>query len=209
MLEFDKTTGEVFADGPVGDYFEDGFDARQFRDALRAMGGRSVSLTITSPGGDVFQGMSIVNQIRSYSGEVTVKIDAIAASIASVIASAANRTLIYEGSQMMLHNAWTIDIGDAEDFRRTAEMLDGVDRDIAGVYARKSGKHEDEILDMMAQDKYWRADELLDLGLVDAVIRPDGESKQPSNYSRTVASVASFPRAAMAQHRMRSWRTKS
>lgn len=207
MLDFDVDSGEIFASGPVGDYFDGGFDAAAFREAFRAMGGRDVTILVNSDGGDVFQGMSIVNQMRSYKGVVTVVVDALAASIASVIAAAADDTRIYEGSQMMLHNAWTIDIGDADDFRRTAETLDSVDRDIAGVYARKSGSTEDEMLRIMQQDKHWRADELLELGLVDGIIRPNEKQKEvAASQRKSITCAAAFPRRIAASHRIREAR---
>lgn len=209
MLDMDFDAGEMFFSGPVGDYFDDGISASGFREALRSMNRKDVTLFVNSDGGDVFQGMSIVNQIRSYAGKLTIVVDGLAASIASVIAAAAEDTRIYEGSQMMLHNAWTIDIGDADDFRRTAETLDAVDRDIAGVYARKSGKSEDEMLELMAMDKHWRADELLDLGLVDGIIRPKEKIRPAASQRQSIAAAAHFPRRVAAKHKLREIRTRA
>ena len=208
MLEYNENTGEIFATGCVGDYFEEGFDAGMVRGAFRAMNGRDIKFNIQSVGGDVYQGISIVNQVRAYKGKVTAIVDAMAASIASVIAVSADETHIYEGSQMMLHNAWTIELGDAADFRRTAETLDSVDRDIAGIYARKSGKTEDEMLAIMEKDKHWRAEELLEMGLVDGIIRPNEKRVTASLATQSVASAAAFPRAIAAKHRLREMRTR-
>lgn len=208
MLEFDKDSGEVFAYGAVGGYFEDGFDENDFRSAMKTFGGRDVKIHLRSDGGDVFSGLSIVNQIRSYKGLVTVVVDSLAASIASVIAAAADEVHIYDGSMLMIHNPWTVAMGDANEFRATAELLDKIAGEIASVYENKSGRKAEEFLKLMETDTYLKASEAEELGLVDAILYPKEKRQVSASVPRSVVSAAVFPKTIAAKHRLRESRLR-
>jgi ATP-dependent Clp protease, protease subunit len=153
--------------GSPGGYW--GVDPEQFAKDLKAMVG-PVTIRINSPGGSVFGGMSIYNAIQSYEGGTTTIIDGLAASAASYIALAGDTVKISQGAFIMIHEAWSIAIGNASDFRKEADLLDKIDGQIAGFYARKTGKDLSEIQEIMTEETWFTADEAKEFGLVDEVI---------------------------------------
>ena len=129
----------------------------------------ALDVHINSGGGDVFAGMAIYNILKRYEGGMTVYIDGLAASIASVIAMAGDRIIMPENALMMIHNAWTIAVGNAGELRRTADELERVDGLIRDIYAARSGKDADEISDAMADETWYTAAGALAAGLVDEI----------------------------------------
>ncbi|MBQ8129992.1 MAG: ATP-dependent Clp protease proteolytic subunit [Clostridia bacterium] len=124
---------------------------------------------INSGGGDVFAGQTIYNLIKRYNGTVTVHIDGLAASIASVIAMAGDRIVMPENAMMMIHNAWAISAGNAGEHRRMADELDRVDVLIRDVYAARSKREPQAIADYMAAETWFTASEALEVGLIDEI----------------------------------------
>lgn len=146
-----------------------GVDPEQFAKDLNELTG-PVNIRINSPGGSVFGGMSIYNAIQSYDGTTNTIIDGLAASAASYIAMAGDTVKINQGAFIMIHEAWSLAAGNASDFRKEADLLDKIDSQIAGFYARKTGKDLSDILDVMKDETWFTADEAMEFGLVDAVI---------------------------------------
>ena len=128
-----------------------------------------LDLYINSGGGDVFAGQTIYNILKRYDGVITVHIDGLAASIASVIAMAGDKIVMPENAMMMIHRAWTIAAGNASDMRRTAEDLERVDGLICDVYVARSGQKPEDISAMMDAETWFTAAEALSVGLVDEV----------------------------------------
>ena len=116
-----------------------GVSPEAFTKALRAMIG-PVSVRINSPGGDVFAGRAMAQAMREYPDEITAHVDGVAASAASLLAVTPARCIMAPGSMLMIHQAWTIGLGNAGDFRATAELLAKIDVTIADDYAAKSGR---------------------------------------------------------------------
>ena len=146
-----------------------GVDPEQFAKDLNELTG-PVKIRINSPGGSVFGGMSIYNAIQSYEGGTTTIIDGLAASAASYISMAGDTVKINQGAFIMIHEAWSLAVGNASDFRKEADLLDKIDSQIAGFYARKTGKDLPEIQGIMTDETWFTADEALEFGLVDTVI---------------------------------------
>ncbi len=148
-----------------------GVSAESFVKALAAMTG-DVDIRINSPGGDVFGAQAMYNAVKAYDrGTITAYIDGFAASAASTLAIAADKTILSgEGAMVMIHKAWTIQIGNADDFRAEADLLDKIDANLARQYAAKSGKSEADILAMLDKGDTWlSAQETVDLGLADEI----------------------------------------
>lgn len=150
-----------------------GVAADSFVQALRAMTG-DVSLRINCPGGDVFAARAMAQAIREYPGQVTAYVDGYAASAASFITSVAARTVMAEGSFLMIHKAWTIAMGNAEDFAATAQLLGKVDGTIAATYeaaAKKRGVacSADEFTTLMAAETWLTGEEAIEYGLADEI----------------------------------------
>lgn len=146
-----------------------GISAESFSKLLDEMEG-DVHLRIDSPGGDVFGGRAISQAIREYSGKVIAHIDGLAASAASFIAIAADEVIAAPGAFMMVHKAWSLAVGNADDFRDTADLLDKIDQSIAESYAAQSGGTAQEWIDRMAAETWLTGQEALDLGLVNQVV---------------------------------------
>lgn len=146
-----------------------GVSAKGFLEELKAVGPRPITLRINSPGGNVFDGLAIYNRLREHAAGVTVKIDGIAASMASVIAMVGKRVEMADNALLMIHNPAGIVAGGADDMRDTAELLDKVKASLVTAYVRKTGLPEAKISKMMDAETYLTASEAESLGFVDAV----------------------------------------
>jgi ATP-dependent Clp protease, protease subunit len=145
-----------------------GISPRQFIGALSGMSG-PVTLRINSPGGSVFGAQAMVAAMREYDGPITARVDALAASAASVIAAEAAQLEMAQGSMLMIHRAWSLALGNAEDMRATANLLEKIDGQIAATYARKGGDDQDWAA-MMSAETWFDADEAAAVGLADRVL---------------------------------------
>jgi ATP-dependent Clp protease protease subunit len=161
-----------------------GVSAESFTKALRGMSG-PVALRINSPGGDVFAGRAMAQAIREYPGEVTAHIDGVAASAASLLAVIAAKTIMAPGSMLMIHNAWTIAMGNAADFTATAGLLEKIDGTLADDYAAKSGKPAADWRPLMDAETWFTAAEAVDIGLADEVAAdPRAAAAEPKAQAR-------------------------
>ena len=126
----------LFLNGTIASesWFDDDVTPALFKDELNA-GTGDITVWINSPGGDCFAAAQIYNMLRDYKGRVTVKIDGIAASAASVIAMAGDRVLVSPVSMLMIHNPSTVAMGDHNDIQKPAEMLESVKESIINAYA--------------------------------------------------------------------------
>jgi ATP-dependent Clp protease protease subunit len=145
-----------------------GVSAESFVKALAGLSGE-VALHINSPGGDVFAGVAMAQAIRAYPGKVTAHIDGLAASAASAVAVAADEAIMAPGSMLMIHNAWTIALGNRHDFLDTAALLEKIDGDLAQAYAKRSGGDVADYAAMMDKETWLTADETVELGLANAI----------------------------------------
>lgn len=143
-----------------------GFTDEQVIEALAEIEG-DFSLRLNSAGGIAFQGIAIYNALRDHPGKVTIYIDALAASAASVIAMAGDTIVMRPGSMMMIHNPATITWGTAEEHRKAALTLDEIASAAAEIYARKSQKSSREILRMMSDETWMRGSVARSLGFAD------------------------------------------
>ena len=145
-----------------------GVSPEAFTRALRAMTG-PVSVRINSPGGDVFAGRAMAQAMREYPGEVTAHVDGVAASAASLLAVTPARCVMAPGSMLMIHQAWTIGLGNAGDFRQTADLLTKIDVTIADDYAAKSGRPAEDFSALMAAETWFTPAEAIAMGLADEI----------------------------------------
>lgn len=124
---------------------------------------------LNSPGGDIFDGLAIYQALKDHKAKVTVHVDALAASIASVIAMAADRIVMSPKATMMIHDGWSVSCGNAADMRKMADLLDKQSEIIASVYADRSNQPADFWRDQMREETWYNAQEALDAGLVDEI----------------------------------------
>jgi ATP-dependent Clp protease, protease subunit len=173
-----------------------GVTPKQIADQLKGMTG-DVQLRINSPGGDVFAAVAMSQMLREYSGKVTAHVDGYAASAASVVACAVDECVMAKGSMMMIHKAWTIALGNADDMKSTAALLDKIDEQIAQGYADKSGKDMAGYIDAMAAETWFTEQEAVDAGLADRVANDAKKSAKAqwdlSAFENAPAQVADEP----------------
>lgn len=132
--------------------------------------GKDVEVEINSGGGSVFAGSEIYTMLKSYEGQVLAKIVGIAASAASVIAMAGDIVAMSPTAQMMIHNSSTYQEGDHNEMTKTAEILKSTDNTIANAYRIKSGKSQEELLDLMNQETWLTAEKAKELNLIDEIM---------------------------------------
>ncbi|MFD3917127.1 head maturation protease, ClpP-related [Streptomyces sp. NPDC058603] len=137
---------------------------------LRAITAPNLRVRINSPGGSVFDGVAIANAIRLHPSNVTVQIDGIAASIASVIAMAGDRIVMTPQSQLMIHDASGMCLGNSADMEEMAELLDLQSDNIADAYAQRAGGTREEWRERMRAESWYLAQEAVDAGLADEVL---------------------------------------
>lgn len=144
-----------------------GISAKEFAQDLKDLGPVSeISLRINSPGGSVFDGNAIFNQLKQHKARVTAHIDGLAASMASVIAMAADHIIMPENALMMIHNPWTVSIGNAEELRKDADLLDTIKRTLLTAYGR-SAMTDDEISQMMDAETWLTGADAVEMGFAD------------------------------------------
>jgi ATP-dependent protease ClpP protease subunit len=150
-------------------------DVGQILDALDSSV-TQIILRINSPGGEVFEGVSILNMLRAHKASVTAVVDGLAASAASVIAAGCDETVMSPGTQMMIHSPWTFDYGNAGDLRKTADRLDGIEASLIEIYQAKAG--DADWKQLLADETWYTAAETVTAGLADrvAVIPDAGEA---------------------------------
>ena len=160
---------EILIYEPIGqDWFGNGLTARRFIDDLARMGDvKDIVVRINSPGGEVFDGFAIYNALKNHPAQIHVQIDGLAASIASIIAMAGDLVTMGDGAMMMIHNPWTIAMGDSEDMRKTADMLDKVTEGLLDAYESRTGINRDELKTMLANETWFTTQEAIDRGFAD------------------------------------------
>ncbi len=151
-----------------------GVSAASFAQDLKNCGNnlKQINLHIHSPGGDVFDGIAIYNLLKNHPANVTVYIDGLAASMASVIAMAGNEVIMPENAMMMIHKPWGIQGGDAEDMRKYADLLDKVENTLIPAYANKTGKTPEELAEMLSAETWLNGKECVEQGFADKLAEP-------------------------------------
>ena len=152
-------------------YGASGLSAKQFSDVLIECGNGPLLVEINSPGGNVWDGLSIYNQLRGRKAPVTTRVVGIAASIASIIALAGDRVEMADAALMMIHDPSGMASGTSEDMRKMADALDQHAEVLVGVYSKKTGKSPESIRAAMKAETWFTTEEALAFGLVDKPIK--------------------------------------
>ena len=166
-----------------------------FRDELYS-GEGNISVWINSPGGDMVTGAQIYNLIKDYKGKVTVKIDGLAASAASVIAMAGDKVLMSPVSELMIHNPFSCAIGDSNEMKRAADMLNEVKESIINAYELKTHLSRAKISRMMDDESWMNAYKAVNLGFADGILFSEDKQK-PENTEEFIFSRESAITAVM------------
>ena len=173
-----KNEGEevrtLYLSGEISDetWFGDEVTPRLFKDELMT-GSGDITLWINSPGGDVFAAAQIYNMLMDYPGQVTVKIDGLAASAASVIAMAGSQVEMSPVAMMMIHNPITVAIGDSKEMQKAIDMLAEVKESIVNAYEIKTGLSRNKISRLMDAESWFNAKKAVELGFADSILYTD------------------------------------
>lgn len=172
----------LYLDGEISDetWFGDEVTPGIFKDELNS-GKGNITLWINSPGGDVFAASQIYNMLMEYPYEVNVKIDALAASAASVIAMAGTKICMSPVAMLMIHNPATVAIGDSKDMQKAINMLTEVKESIINAYEIKSGLSRNKISNLMDDETWMNAKEAKRLGFADEILFADGDESSEKN----------------------------
>ena len=191
-----KGTAEVLIYGPIGeDWYGNGVTAKQFRDDLKAAGDISeIFVHINSPGGEVFDGIAIYNELRAHKARKIVQVDGYAASIATVIAMAGDEIVLGTGTAMMIHGPSTFAWGPADTMRETADMLDKVAVGMVDAYVRfnKTLAREDIEALMTGGDHWYTAAEAIKAGFATRMAEeqePTDSTEATSAFKKAFAQV--------------------
>jgi ATP-dependent Clp protease protease subunit len=168
----------LFLNGVVAEdsWFDDDVTPQLFKDELLA-GNGDVTVWINSPGGDCVAAAQIYNMLMDYKGNITIKIDGIAASAASVIAMAGTKVLMSPVSMMMLHNPATMAWGDTAEMQKAIDMLSEVKESIVNAYEIKTGMSRAKLSHLMDAESWMNANKAVELGFADDILHRPGETE--------------------------------
>ena len=178
-------------------WFDDDITPQLFREELNA-GSGDITVWINSPGGDCVAAAQIYNMLMDYRGSVTVKIDGIAASAASVIAMAGTKVLVSPVSMLMIHNPATMAMGDAAEMQKAIAMLDEVKESIINAYEIKTGMSRAKLSHLMDAETWMDAHTAIDLGFADEIMARPADAGAENH----AAGPMLFSRAAVTNHLM-------
>ncbi|KVS62681.1 head maturation protease, ClpP-related [Burkholderia cepacia] len=188
--------GGITINGAIGETWDGaGVTSNRIAGALRSIGaGVPVVVNLNSPGGDFFEGVAIYNLLRQHDAEVTVNVMGLAASAASVIAMAGDKILMGDGAFLMIHNAWSVAVGNRHDFIAAAETLAPFDDAMASLYAKRSGMSKSDAAALMDKETWISADQAIKngmaTGLLDGTATSKGDAKA-AEQRRILATVDS------------------
>lgn len=197
-------------DGVIAEesWFDDDVTPKLFREQLNAANG-DIVLYVNSPGGDCVAASQIYTMLMEYKGSVTVKIDGIAASAASVIAMAGTEVLMAPTALLMVHNPLTVAIGDTEEMQKAIAMLDEVKESIITAYELKTGMSRAKLAHLMDAETWMNAQKAIELGFADGILTretgmPDGIAINSYQFSRRAVTNSLLSKIPKTEHKQPS-----
>ena len=191
----------LYLDGYIAkdSWFNDDVTPKQFKEELELSDG-DISVWLNSPGGDVFAANQIYNMLKEHKGKVTVKIDGLAASAASIISMAGDEILISPVGMIMVHNPAAMVFGEESDFQSGIQMLNEVKESIINAYEKKTGLGRAKLSNMMNAETWMNAKKAVELGFADEILYEDKASELPEAFmfdkmTVTNSFISKFPKA--------------
>lgn len=169
-----------------------GVTASDFVNELKGVNAQNIQLSINSPGGDVFDGLAILNSLRQHPANVSVVVDGVAASAASFIAMAGDSVKIAPQAMMMIHDASGLVIGNAQDMQEMSALLEKTSDNIANVYAQRAGGTQEEWRTAMKAETWYTDQEAVDAGLADEILSEDAPTKPKKMQNKIDEPVFGF-----------------
>ena len=200
IRDSDDAERTLYLNGPIAEqtWLGDEVTPGKFKQELMTDTG-DITVWINSPGGDVFAAAQIYNMLMDYPGQVTVKIDGLAASAASVVAMAGSTVLMSPVSMLMVHNPATVAIGDSDEMLKAKALLDEVKESIINAYALKTGLSRARLSHLMDAETWMNANKAIELGFADQIMftgepQDAGPSLLFSRMSVTNSLLSKLPR---------------
>lgn len=191
-----EETGEniLSIEGTIAEdsWFNDEITPKQFKEELNKYKGKPITVSITSYGGDVFAGAQIYSMLKEHNADVTVKIPAYAMSAASVIAMAGNKVLMSPVATLMIHNPWTIALGDEREMQKAIDTLSEIKQTIINAYQLKTGLSRDELSQLMDNETYMNAYKAVELGFADEIMFTKDENKEDNTNALAYSTKLIF-----------------
>lgn len=194
LIEIHGNEATIYLYDVIGADMFGGISAQALVPQISALKVATIHLRINSPGGDVFDARAIVTELNNASATTIAHIDGLAASAATYIATACDQVKMAEGAFFMVHNAWTMAVGNANDLEQVGNLLRKVDDSIKTDYAQKTGKTREEITQWMDAETWFSAEEALAAGFVDEIIPSQPRPAAQWNLS----AYANAPRQLIA-----------
>lgn len=191
---------ELILDGPIASdtWWGDEVTPDLFREELKQHAG-DLTVVINSPGGDVFAGLAIYNALVNHNGNVTVRVDGLAASIASVIAMAGDKIIMSPGSMIMIHRPSVYAAGTVDDMEKAKDVLMKIEEGITPIYAKRTGLDEDKIAELLEAETWMLADKAVELGFADEVSEAPEKQKQDEGVQNAMGMNFAFSMSAVKQ----------
>lgn len=191
---------ELILDGPIASetWWGDEVTPDLFRDELKQHAG-DLTVVINSPGGDVFAGLAIYNALVNHNGNVTVRVDGLAASIASVIAMAGDKIIMSPGSMIMIHRPSVYAAGTVDDMEKAKDVLMKIEEGITPIYAKRTGLSDEKIAELLEAETWMLADKAVELGFADEVSEAPEKQKQDEGVQNAMGMNFAFSMSAVKQ----------
>jgi len=191
---------ELILDGPIASdtWWGDEVTPDLFREELKQHAG-DLTVVINSPGGDVFAGLAIYNALVNHNGNVTVRVDGLAASIASVIAMAGDKIIMSPGSMIMIHRPSVYAAGTVDDMEKAKDVLTKIEEGITPIYAKRTGLDENKIAELLEAETWMLADKAVELGFADEVSEAPEKQKQDEGVQNVMSMNFAFSMSAVKQ----------
>ena len=182
----------IYLHGIIGGWWGD-IDETEFVRTLAGMDVDTIHFRVDSPGGDVFASRSMMTAIAQHKAKTIAHVDGLAASAATGLCMACDEVEISQGAQFMIHNAWTIAIGNKADMSKTAGLLMAIDAGLAGDYTRRTKQSSEQIVQWMDEEKWFTADEAVANGFADRAVEVVG-SKAANAWNLSAYQNAPKPK---------------
>lgn len=166
----------IVSDDASAEWFG-GVAPQSFVKALGEITAKKINLRINSPGGDVFGARAIEQALREHPADIVAHIDGYAASAATIVMMAADHITMNQGAMLMIHDAWSLVMGDSSDMLDMADLLDKIDGTIASTYANRTGLKVEAVRELMDQETWFTAEEAVAAKFADSVSEPESSTK--------------------------------
>lgn len=180
------TGAEIFIYDEIGGW---GIMAADFVRELQAIDAPTLLVRLSSPGGEVFEALAILNSLRQHPATVRVVVEGLAASAASVIAMAGDTIEVAPGAMMMIHDAMGVAVGNAAEVRSLADLLEKTSANIADIYAERAGGTAEEWRTAMLAETWYNADEAVAAGLADSVLNASDKTTATAKAPQLVNQI--------------------